>query len=362
MWIKLERNELTKALSSLQDVVERRIINPKLSNILAIAKGENVEFRATNLQMGVKTEVGAQIEEEGTIAINGKKFYEISRSLSGDTVEVKTISPTHCEINDGKSPFKLVYSGPEGFPEFPQPTIDLKDFPSQIMKEFIRKTLFSINQKDSRFIINGVLFKILKGKALMVSTDGHRLSLVEKEIEYSGEDKEYILLKNVLAKLQRAEDEKISLGDDERNIFFEFDKKIINVSKVEGRFPNYEVVFPKEINYEVIINRENLQESLRRASIIIDEKQGGVRFTVGEGFMEVSAQNPDLGEFKERIEADYKGEGFRITFNPRYISEFLSVVDSDLIKMYFDEVGKAVVFEPLHDIVNYKYVVMPIRD
>ncbi len=362
MWIKLERNELAKALSSLQDVVERRIINPKLSNILVIAKGENVEFRATNLQMGVKTEIAAQIEEEGTIAINGKKFYEISRSLSGDSVEVKTISPTHCEINDGKSPFKLVYSGPEGFPEFPQPKIELKDFPSQIMKEFIRKTLFSINQKDSRFIINGVLFKILRGKAIMVSTDGHRLSLVEKEIEYVGDEKEYILLKNVLSKLQRAEDEKISLGDDERNIFFQFNNKIINVSKVEGRFPNYQVVFPREINYEVIVNRENLQESLRRASIIIDEKQGGVRFIVGEGFMEVSAQNPDLGEFKERIEADYKGEGFRITFNPRYISEFLSVVDSDLIKMYFDEVGKAVVFEPVHDIVLYKYVVMPIRD
>ncbi len=362
MWIKTERNELTKALSSLQDVVERRIINPKLSNVLVIARGDNVEFRATNLQMGVKTSIPAEVKEEGTIAINGKKFYEISRSLSGDTVEVKTITPTHCEINDGRSPFKLVYSGPEGFPEFPEPTIHLKDFPAEIMKEFIRKTLFSINQRDSRFIINGVLFKIGGGKALMVSTDGHRLSLVEKEIEYDGEEKEYILLKNLLTKLQRAEDETISMGDDERNIFFEFDKKIINVSKVEGRFPNYEVVFPKEINYEVIVNREKLHEALRRASIIIDEKQRGVKFSVSEGLMEINAQNPDLGEFKEQMEADYKGEPFNIIFNPRYITEFLSVVDSDLIKMYFDEVGKAVVFEPLHEIVNYKYVVMPIRE
>ena len=362
MWIKTGKESLSKALSSIQDVVEKRLINPKLSNVLMKTEGDKLELRATNLQIGIKTWVEAEVKEEGEIAINGRKIYEIVRSFSGESVELKTISSTHCEVNDGKSPFKLVYSGPEGFPEFPAPKIEVQDFPSEIMKEFIRKTIFSINQKDSRFIINGVLFKLDNGKAIMVSTDGHRLSLVEKDFDYQGQTKEYILLKNVLAKLQRAEEETLSFGDDERNIFFQFDGKTINVSKVEGRFPNYEVVFPRTINYEVIINREALQDSLRRASIIIEERQGGVRFRVEEGYMEISSQNPDLGEFREKIEADYRGDGFKITFNPRYITEFLSVVDSDLVKMYFDEVGKAVVFEPVHDVVNYKYVVMPIRD
>jgi len=360
MWIKISKEKMVENLTPLQDVIERRIINPSLSNILLIAEKKSLEMRATNLQIGIRTKFDADVQEDGKIEIDGKKLYEIIKSFSSEDFSIKTLTPNHCEVSDGKSPFKILYSSPEGFPEFPTPKFDIKDFPSEIFKEFIRKTYFAINVKDSRFVINGVLFKLSEGKAIMISTDGHRLSYVEKEYEFP-EEKEYQILKNVLSKLQKTEEETISIGEDERNIFFKFDGKIMNVSKVEGKFPNYKAVFPDKINYEAIVNRDSLLEAIKRASIIIDERVSGVDFLLEKGKMTVKSLNPDLGEFKEEMEVDYSGESFGILFNPRYIIEFLSTVDSDLIKFYTQEIGKAVVFEPLNEGLKYLYVVMPIR-
>lgn len=359
MWINVSKEKLAEGLYPLQDIVEKRMVNPNLSNILLTTEKNTLIMKATNLQIGMITTVEAEVKEEGSLGINGKKFYEIVKSFSGEEVSIKTLTPTHCEVSDGKSPFKLVYSSPEGFPEFPEPKFDIREFPSNVIKEFIRKTSFSINVKDSRFVINGVLFKIEENKAIMVSTDGHRLSYVETDFS-TNINKEFLVLKPVLQKLQRAEQEKMEIGEDERNIFFKFDGKIMNVSKVEGRFPNYKVVFPEEINYEVIVNKEKLLDSIKRASIIIDERETGVNFIVSEGKLTLKSVNPDIGEFKEDIEADYKGGEFDLLFNPRYIIEFLSVVDSDLIKFYTEEIGKAVVFEPLNEEIKHLYVVMPI--
>lgn len=359
MWINVSKDKLIESLSPLQDVVEKRMVNPNLSNILMEAKGKELIMKATNLQIGMITSTKADIREEGSLGINGKKLYEIVKSFSSDEVSIKTLTPTHCEVSDGKSPFKILYSSPEGFPEFPEPRFEIEGFPTKIIKEFIRKTFFSINVKDSRFVINGVLFKIEENKSIMVSTDGHRLSYTETEFNTSHK-KEFLILKTVLQKLQRAEEETISIGEDERNIFFKFDGKIMNVSKVEGRFPNYQIVFPDEINYEIIVNKNALLESIKRASIIIDERVSGISFEVVAGKITVKSLNPDLGEFKEDLEADYNGEQFELIFNPRYLIEFLSVVDSDLVKFYMKEVGKAVVFEPLNEEIKHLYVVMPI--
>lgn len=360
MLMKVERDLLLEELSVVQNVVEKKTVNPILANVLLKTNQNELELRATNLQIGIITKVEAQIEEAGEIAVDAKKIYEIVRSLPEGQLSIQKVSLNQIEIKSRTINFRILYFPAEEFPPFPEPKVEIDGIYFPLIREMIKRTYFAINPKETRFFLNGALLEIKEGKMNMVTTDSHRLCYVEKEIDVNTE-KSLLLPKKVLNELQRMEEEIIAIGEDERNIYFKIGKRILNATKVEGKFPEYTPLLNQQYNYEFIVNRALLLDSLKRASILMSDLSPGVKLEVENKKMKVIAVNPDLGELEEELETDYMGEKLVINLNQKFLIEFLNSTPSDLIKFSIKSVQEPVRIEPVGDELNQVYIVMPLR-
>ncbi len=359
MLVKIDTEKFLEELSYVQNVVEKKTVNPILSNVLIKAKEGGLELRATNLQIGLISNVEAEVEEAGEIAVDAKKLYEIVRSMPEGEVTIRSISANQIELVKDSINFRLLFFPAEEFPPFPEPKIEVEGIYFPLLREMIKRTYFAINPKETRFFLNGALMEIKEGKIRMVTTDSHRLSYVEKEIEASVE-KSLLLPKKVLTELQRMEEETIAIGEDERNIYFRIGNRMLNATKVEGKFPEYEPLLHQPHPHEFVTNREVLLEALKRAAIMVTDSSG-VKFEVGERKVKIIAVNPDLGEMEEEIETDYAGEKLSISFNHKFLIEFLNSTDADLVKFSLRSVQEPIRIEPIGEEITQIYIVMPLR-
>ncbi len=361
MLVNIETEKFLEELSYVQNVVEKKTVNPILSNVLIKAEKGGLELRATNLQIGLISRVEAEVEEEGEIAVDAKKLYEIVRSMPEGNVVMRSVSANQIELVKDSINFRLLFFAAEEFPPFPEPKIEVEGIYFPLLREMIKRTYFAINPKETRFFLNGALMEIKEGKIRMVTTDSHRLSYVEKEIEIEGAvEKSLLLPKKVLTELQRMEEETIAIGEDERNIYFKIGGRILNATKVEGRFPEYEPLLHQLHPHEFIVNREVLLEALKRAAIMVADSSG-VKFEVGDRKVKIIAVNPDLGEMEEDIETDYAGEKLSISFNHKFLIEFLNSTDADLVKFSLRSVQEPIRIEPVGEEITQIYIVMPLR-
>ncbi len=367
MEIKARREDLLAALYWTQSIVERRNTLPILANVLMEAQRGTLRITATDLEVGVRSEVEGEVTREGTVTVNAKKLYEIVREIPSEEVQLKRLENEWVEIRSGKSVFKIVGMDAREFPQFPKfDGEELSSAPASTIKGMIERTIFSVSTDETRYSLNGVFIEQGEGgKVKMVATDGHRLAFEEQELGHLGLSKGVILPRKGLSELKKLLD---SEGDGVVSIGFRENMGLVTRQNVElfmrlidGDFPDYTKVIPKGNANIAKIEHTELLQALRRVSILSSERYKGIKMEFSSGKVLLSANNPDLGEAVEEIEAEYQGKPMSIGFNARYLIDMLSVVvgEGEIDIELKDELSPSVIRKAGNE--GYLYVLMPMR-
>jgi DNA polymerase-3 subunit beta len=367
MEIKAKRGDLLATLYWTQSIVERRNTIPILANVLIAAQKKEIHITATDLEVGVRGDVEGEVTKEGTVTVNAKKLYEIIREVPHEQVQLKRLENEWVEIRSGKSVFKIVGMDAREFPQFPNFDIkELSSTPSAVIRGMIERTIFSVSTDETRYSLNGVFVEQGDGgRVRMVATDGHRLAFDERELGSLGLSKGVILPRKGLAELRKLlesnDDGVVSIGFRENMALVTKDKVELFMRLIDGDFPDYTKVIPKGNPNVAKIEHEELLQALRRVSIISSERYKGIKMDFSAGKVSLSANNPDLGEAVEEIDAEYKGKPITIGFNARYLLDVLGVLsgEGEINVELKDELSPSIVRKSGDE--GYLYVLMPMR-
>jgi DNA polymerase-3 subunit beta len=367
MEFKIEKGDFIKVLQRMQGIVEKRNTMPILSNILIDADQNTgkVNITATDLEIFIKASCSATVKKNGSVTVNARKFFEIIKELPEETVNVSAKNGERVTIKSGKARFNILGLPAKEFPAFPAiEEKKLVKFEPQTLKDMVDKTAFAVSTDETRYNINGFLLEKEGTKIRMVTTDGHRLAQIEKEAEEIPGEKEGVILprKGVLElrRLLEEKEESFFLGISKKTATMKKDSTVINIRLIEGEFPDYKQVVPKDNDKEMLANREVLLGSLKRVSILSSDKIKGVKFGLEKGKLTLSSSSPEMGDATEELEVDYKENSLEIAFNARYFIDMLEAVDEEEIEILLKDQLSPCVLRP-KGAINYTCVVMPMR-
>jgi DNA polymerase-3 subunit beta len=369
MEFSVKKYDLLEELQLTQGVVERKTTIPILSNLLFEAKGNRLTITATDLELSVRTSCEAKIKKEGAGTIPAKKLLELVRLLPDEEIRFKLLENHWIQVTCDRRNYKLVGMSKDNFPALPAFPHSLVKIPSKLLADVIAKTTFAISLEESRYTLNGALLVLKSASLAMVATDGHRLAMVEIDHKFEGFNAETRVLipKKAMNEVQRlaaesGDQDMIEFAQDESHLFFQFGGRLLTCRKLTGQFPNYEAVLPKDVNKTVVLERNELQDALRRVSQLADQRSHAVKFMLAKEGLEISASSPEYGEAKEAIEKEFKGEPIAIGFNAQYLLDFLAAAADGPISFELKDEQSAGQLRPLADGGSrYRYVVMPMR-
>jgi DNA polymerase III subunit beta len=369
MEFSVKKYDLLEELQLTQGVVERKTTIPILSNLLFEAKGNRLTITATDLELSVRTSCEAKIKKEGAGTIPAKKLLELVRLLPDEEIRFKLLENHWIQVTCDRRNYKLVGMSKDNFPALPAFPHALVKIPSKLLADVIAKTTFAISLEESRYTLNGALLVLKPASLAMVATDGHRLAMVEFDHKFEGFNTETRVLipKKAMNEVQRlaaesGDQDMIEFAQDESHLFFQFGGRLLTCRKLTGQFPNYEAVLPKDVNKTVVLERNELQDALRRVSQLADQRSHAVKFMLAKEGLEISASSPEYGEAKEAIEKEFKGEPIAIGFNAQYLLDFLAAAADGPISFELKDEQSAGQLRPLADDGSrYRYVVMPMR-
>ena len=365
MKFSTEKEDILQELQLLQGIVEKRSTMPILGNILINATEREVELTGTDLEVGLKTHCKANVEEPGSLTVSGKKFYEIVRSLAGGKrVQFNENDDLMMEITSGVSQFKVLCLPKEDYPQVPLSRFEKKIIlPLEKIQGMIDRVYFAITQ-EQRYYLNGALM-ILRDKNIeLVSTDGHRLAYTSLSIEELNLENEIrgIVSKKTLGEMRKFEEKSLEFDLDENNLFFKVGSRTLISRVIEGKFPNYEAVIPKDNPNIISVARDEITDAIRRVSLLSTERSKGIKFSVKKNQVELFSSNPEIGEARDRVDVDYDGEEFEIGFNSQYLLDFLHSVKSEKIIFEMKDENSAVLMRPeVEEEVKDLYVIMPMK-
>ena len=336
MKIKILKQTFMKNIQHVQNIISSKSSLPILSNILIEAGKNKVTLTSTDLDIGISSILETPIEEEGAITVPAKRFNDIIKELPDEDISISTMKNNAMVIKCSKCFFKIIGLPKEEFPKLPE----FKDEPNVVIKQSVLKNMismthFSMSHDETRYILNGALF-VFKGKKLtIVATDGKRLSLVKKDMEKDGPGKAVIIPSKTIYELNRIlEDEgDVKIIFSENQVKFEL-KNIIIISRlIEGDFPNYEQVVPKEAQEKIIVQRGLFLDGIKRAALLTTQDSQSVKFEILKNKIVVSKSSPNIGEVREEIDTVYKGQEITVGFNPGYIMDALKVMPQEEIAL-----------------------------
>jgi DNA polymerase III subunit beta len=374
MELKIGAQELARALGRSQGIVEKKSTMPILSHVLIEAKKGNVlHVSATDLDLSVSSEHPCEVAREGALAVPAKHLFEIVRSLPEQEVTLKKAGNNYLEVRSGPSEFRIVGLPAEDFPALPKfekvAFVDVT--PAELLAQ-IDLTSFAASTDETRYNLNGVYFEPQGPVLRMVATDGHRLALSEKPLagDY-GLKRGVILPRKGLHELKKLLGESVDaatekpetkLGFAENSAIYRRPGVVLAMRLIEGMFPDYKQVIPKQGEKIVKVGRQRLLETLRRVSILASDKSHAVKLELSPGLLRVLSQNPDLGDAKEEVPVEYAGEPLKIGFNSRYITDVAAVLKSDDVQLELaDDLSPGVLRGAGPEDAGYTAVVMPMR-
>jgi len=366
MHIRVERDAFVDALAPVQGVVEAKKTLPILSHLLLKASLDGVWLFGTDLDVGVRKGLAAEVLKPGAIALSAKKLYEIARELPEAPVELQADPDLQVAIHCQRSSFRMKGLSQEEFPSLPNLEGDGGiTLETHVFRDMLRKTLFAVSTDQTRYALTGVLIQVQASEARMVATDGHRLALVRipRPSEDSGGTLEALVPKKAMveaAKITREDGTDVRMWLANNQLILKQETSTLVARLIDGQFPNYDQVIPTPGPHTLLISREALQGALRRTSAIIGERTTVTEFECRPGRVFVSCINMDIGEAHEEIQASYEGEGFKVGFNARYILDFLGAIDSAEISVNMADPLSPALFRPAGDD-TYGCVIMPMR-
>ncbi len=365
--LKAAQANLLEALQSVAGIVERRHTLPILANVLLRKNGGNIEFTTSDLEIQVRThaELGGDAGQLST-TVGARKLIDILRSLPADQVVTLTSNQNKLTLQGGKSRFTLQTLPSDDFPLVNEsvdfgPTFAV---PQKTLRNLVNQVHFAMAVHDIRYYLNGILF-IAEGKTLtLVATDGHRLALGQAQLEADVPSKQEVILpRKTVLELQRLlkdEDTPIEMRFANNQAKFAFSGMEFVTKLVEGKFPDYNRVIPKNHKNSVTMGRAPLLASLQRAAILTSEKFKGVRVNIEPGVLRIASSNAEQEEAKEELEIDYAGDAIEIGFNVTYLIDVLANSGQEMVKLELQDSSASALFS-LPDQPGFKYVVMPMR-
>jgi DNA polymerase III subunit beta len=366
----VRKNDLLRELQLFQGIVERKNTIPILANVLMEAKGDEVRFLATDLEVGLRSKCKANVIKAGALTLPAKKFYEIVKSLPETDIRVAE-EKGGVKVAADRFDSRMQTLPREDFPTLPENSgAGAVALAPSALKEMVAKTQFAITGEDTRYFLNGALFVLRPESMSLVATDGHRLALVnvgrngaaKKEGEESARA---ILPKKTLSELARLlgeGDDAITYERGENHLFFNVGDRMLISRMIDGQFPAYERVIPKGNDKHIEFERDRLTNAVRRVALLSNERSRAVKFQIDKGKVDVTSSSPELGEAKETLPVDYNGAPLQICFNAQYVLDFLSAVTTDVVALEVkDEVSQAVMTPVGAEGYDYTYVIMPMR-
>jgi DNA polymerase-3 subunit beta len=372
MEFKIDKDTFSRALQKIQGIVEKRNTMPILSNVLIEAHADRIELTATDLEVGMKSSYGTTVTREGRITVSAKKLHEIVKELPEEVISFSTKENDWVDIRCGKAHFSIVGLSPEEFPYFPKVNEEsLIRIEGSLLADMIEKTAYAICFDETKYNLNGIFVKATvendKPILRMVATDGHRLSIAEREFHGAvGPEmaKGVIFPKKGIFELKKiseeATTEELAFGFMDNSAVIKKGNTVVVMRLVDGEFPDYTRVVPVANDKIVTVARDPFLHSLRRMSILSSEKFKGIRMEINGDQMVISSSNPELGEASEELEAAYSGPPLSIRFNAKYLLDVLAVLnESDVALVLRDELSPAIVKPAAAD--GFTAVIMPMR-
>ena len=372
MKFKINRDHFANGLAQVLNVVGSKATMPILSNVLIEAEKDHISLTTTNLDLGIRCRIKAEIKDPGSVTLPVKRLAGIVRELPNLDVTVDG-SPNHqVKLTSGGSTFKIMGIGKEEFPPLPEFGEEKAHSLAQSeLATMLRSVAYAQSTDESRYILNGVYFNFRDGRLFLVATDGRRLALVSKEMEVAPEAAGAIILPaKTVGELNRLLDkgEKVQISFNDRRAAFQIatdkdasglvDNIYLYSKVVEGNYPNYQQVIPKETHQRIKLERELLLQCVHRAALVCSEKANSVKIRLSTNLLEITAQSPDFGEAHESMAISYSGPDLQVAFNPAFVMDPLKALSKD--EVFFevkDEVSPGV-FKTLD---NFVCVIMPVR-
>jgi DNA polymerase-3 subunit beta len=365
--LKAAQANLLEALQAVAGIVERRHTLPILANVLLRKTGDAIEFTTSDLEIQVRTQ--AQLGgDEGQLAttVGARKLIDILRSLPGDQVVTLTAAQNKLTLQGGKSRFTLQTLPADDFPLVNE-SVDFGpvfSVPQKTLRELVNQVHFAMAVHDIRYYLNGILF-IAEGKVLtLVATDGHRLALAQAQLQSDVPSKQEVILpRKTVLELQRLlkdVETPIDMRFANNQAKFNFSGMEFVTKLVEGKFPDYNRVIPRNHKNAVLLGRAPLLASLQRAAILTSEKFKGVRVNIEPGLLRIASSNAEQEEAKEELEVDYNGDAIEIGFNVNYLIDVLANSSQEMVKLELQDSSASALFS-VPEMPGFKYVVMPMR-
>jgi DNA polymerase-3 subunit beta len=358
----IEKNDLQNVLKKAISATEKKSALPILSNFLLEAKDDKLIVQGTDLEVHVSVSVFAKVEKEGVACVNAKKLTDISRLLPSSEVYIH-LEDNKLKIKSGKSRYNLPVSPAEDFPNlYPFPEENAFIISGENLQKAISKTIYATSKEESRFALQGVLFKSLDGSIDVVATDGHRLALYTVDRTGTG-DINIIVPQKALNELKRLLTglEDVEIAATEQYVFFRTKEWILMSRLLEGAFPDYTQVIPEVFSREIKVMKKEFLDSVKRVSAVIEGDTKPLKLTLKENLLELKSASPEYGEAIDEISIEYSDEEFTIGFNAKYIIEAVDVIDTDEVIIKFTNPNAQTLFVPSEETDRYKAIVMPME-
>ncbi|MBK8862960.1 MAG: DNA polymerase III subunit beta [Betaproteobacteria bacterium] len=365
--LKAAQAQVLEALQSVAGIVERRHTLPILANVLLRKNGDSIEFTTSDLEIQVRTHatLGGDVGQMAT-TVGARKLIDILRALPPDQVVSLSSAQNKLVLQGGKSRFTLQTLPADDFPLVNEsvdfgPTFSV---PQKTLRDLINQVHFAMAVHDIRYYLNGILF-IAEGRTLtLVATDGHRLALGQAQLAAEVPSKQEVILpRKTVLELQRLlkdEETPIEMRFANNQAKFGFSGMEFVTKLVEGKFPDYNRVIPRNHKNALVLGRAPLLAALQRAAILTSEKFKGVRVNLEPGVLRIASSNAEQEEAKEELEVDYNGDAIDIGFNVTYLIDVLANMGQEMVKLELQDSSASVLMSVPGE-TGFKYVVMPMR-
>jgi len=367
MRFTISREKLQEGLAAVTASIPAKTTLPVLANILVEATDKGIRLSGTDLDIAVTTEVAADVETPGAITVPAKKLSEIARELPPAPVRIAAAGEQRVTLDCGRTHFKILGLPRDEFPAFPNVRFNESwRIRSGDLQKLISHTSFAVSTEESRPILNGVLWELKPEVMRMVATNGHRLAKMEMPIKSGGAPaSELIVPPKALEQIRRLfpEDEELEIAKGENHLGFRSPFTAVFTRLIEGPYPPYDQVIPRDNNRVAIADRTALTSALRRMSIIASDQTHRIRLAFNAGMLKFSVQTPDLGEATDELAIRYTGDPLDIGFNANYLLEILRYIPTEEVRLTFKAPERAATLEPegWNDPSSYLCLVMPLR-
>ncbi len=365
MKITALREDLLKPLQIVGSVVERRQQSPILANTLISVVGNQMTLTGTDLEVEMVAKAEVQCDEDGDITLPARKLMDLCKTLPDAANITIQIEDERAVIRSGRSRFTLSLLPAAEYPNIEpiEDALSIKLTQAQL-KQLFDQTQFAMAQQDVRYYLNGLMLEIATNTVTCVATDGHRLAHCTVAADTGVTETRQIIIprKGVieLSRLLESKDDVLELQISQNHIRVVLPQVTFTSKLIDGKFPDYQQVIPKDPDKQLVVSRETLLQAFNRISVLSNEKFRGMRLQLENNLIRASVNNPEQEEAEEEIEVQYDSDGFEIGFNIGYFMDALSVIKTDEVSVELKDSNHSCLVKGLNDD-SSKYVIMPMR-